>query len=79
MLKKQILFIFLLFMIFTITGCKNSTKKLEEFPEIVNKLENYKVLALSFEHITENFHHFEGFHSNFHLFQTKMDTKPLLK
>ena len=43
MLKKQILFIFLLFMIFTITGCKNSTKKLEEFPEIVNKLENYKV------------------------------------
>lgn len=43
MLKKQILFIFLLFMIFTITGCKNSIKKLEEFPEIVNKLENYKV------------------------------------
>lgn len=43
MIKKQILLIFLLMMIFMVTGCKNSTKKLEEFPEIVSKLENYKV------------------------------------
>ena len=43
MLKKQIIIIFLLMCILMITGCKNSEKKIEEFPEIVNKLNSYKV------------------------------------
>jgi outer membrane lipoprotein-sorting protein len=43
MFKKQILVIFLLFSIFLISGCKNNQKKVNEFPEIVNNLDSYKI------------------------------------
>lgn len=43
MFKKQVLLILMLISLFIITGCNNNTKKLDEFPEIVNKLESYKV------------------------------------
>ncbi len=43
MFKKQILLILLLFCILLITGCKDSPKKIKDFPEIVNNLESYKV------------------------------------
>lgn len=43
MFKKQILLILLMFSILLITGCKDSPKKIRDFPEIVNGFESYKV------------------------------------
>ena len=43
MFKKQLIFVFFIICIFFITGCKNVEKHIEDFPEIVNQLESYKV------------------------------------
>ena len=43
MFKKQIIIIFLLISMLMITGCKNVEKRIDDFPEIVNKLESYKI------------------------------------
>ena len=43
MFKKQIIIKFLLISMLMITGCKNVDKRIDDFPEIVNKLESYKV------------------------------------
>lgn len=43
MLKKQIFLIVLVCLMFLTIGCSRKTKKVEDFPSLVNKMESYKV------------------------------------